>query len=329
MPSNSGHAVDSAGNIQVDFVWGNFPAQPNDVRTTDADTTNTYRLVNQLTGSTTNNANYSAYDDNHDRVLGGYAGYPLFSTGVKDINNQYQGDVGKFTVGFTGTTYSTTATQATVGSYSIVVASAANLAVGMGVASTGYIPVGAFVTSISGTTIGISLPTTTAMSTTAVVFGTDGNWAYTPNIVVPNVLGLATVSAQDGLRDAGYTNGKITTAAGATNTATTITRVNVTAAGVAAIYATSADTNYPTGTKVTIVAGTGIPAAVVGTWSVTGSAGAGQITIAGAGWTVADSGVISAASTLTGTSATIKTQSVAANAAGIDGSAAITITPWA
>jgi hypothetical protein len=73
MPSNSGHALDTAGNVQVDFVWGNFPGQPNDQRTANTDTatvgvggdpvTNgSKRLVPRL--------------DNHDRILGGWNGYP-------------------------------------------------------------------------------------------------------------------------------------------------------------------------------------------------------------------------------------------------------------
>jgi GT2 family glycosyltransferase len=30
--NNNGNLTDSAGNLQTDFVWGNFPAQPNDER---------------------------------------------------------------------------------------------------------------------------------------------------------------------------------------------------------------------------------------------------------------------------------------------------------
>ena len=34
--NNNGNATDSAGNVKVDFVWGNYPMQPNDVRTEEA-----------------------------------------------------------------------------------------------------------------------------------------------------------------------------------------------------------------------------------------------------------------------------------------------------
>ena len=31
--NNDGNLVDTSGNVAVDFVWGNFPMQPNDDRT--------------------------------------------------------------------------------------------------------------------------------------------------------------------------------------------------------------------------------------------------------------------------------------------------------
>ncbi len=34
--NSNGNATDSAGNVKVDFVWGNYPMQPNDVRTEEA-----------------------------------------------------------------------------------------------------------------------------------------------------------------------------------------------------------------------------------------------------------------------------------------------------
>ena len=37
--NNNGNLLDTAGNVFVDFAWGNFPMQPNDERTTSADYT--------------------------------------------------------------------------------------------------------------------------------------------------------------------------------------------------------------------------------------------------------------------------------------------------
>lgn len=80
---------------------------------------------------------------------------------------------------------STTATQATVGANTIVVADATSIAVGqlvlgVGIASGGGIPAGYLsypngvptttVTGVSGTTITLSAPITAALSSTAVVF---------------------------------------------------------------------------------------------------------------------------------------------------------------
>jgi hypothetical protein len=164
--------------------------------------------------------------------------------------------------------------------------------------------------------------------------GWNGYPLYTPNsagpegagyIVVRSVLGETTVDAVDILEDAGLV---VTTATAATNTAVQPTRINVTSTTAATVYVASGTGAYPVGTKVTIATGTGIPAAVVGTWTVTGGNGT-TIVIAGTGWTVADSGAITPGTKLTGAAGTIKTQSVAAGADNIAVGAAITITPWA
>jgi hypothetical protein len=59
--NNDGHLLDSAGNVAVDFVWGNFPLQPNDVRTTNG-------------GS---NLDYTK--DGHNIAEAGWNGYPLYT----------------------------------------------------------------------------------------------------------------------------------------------------------------------------------------------------------------------------------------------------------
>lgn len=55
--NDNGNLLDSAGNIAVDFVWGNVPMQPNDVRTTRLDATL----------------------DDHIRALSEWNGYPLYT----------------------------------------------------------------------------------------------------------------------------------------------------------------------------------------------------------------------------------------------------------
>lgn len=154
----------------------------------------------------------------------------------------------------------------------------------------------------------------------------------TDYVQVSDVRGLTTAIADDLLKDNGLT---VTTATAAANAKTDITRVNATSATVAVVYATSADTNYPVGTKVQIFAGTAaasspvaVPAALVGSWSVTAVA-SGNITISGTGFTVADTTGINATATLAGLAGTIKTQSIAGGAATTAVAAAVTITPWA
>ncbi|CAB4128653.1 hypothetical protein UFOVP225_52 [uncultured Caudovirales phage] len=161
-------------------------------------------------------------------------------------------------------------------------------------------------------------------STTAL---TAADGAGIGNILVPNVLGLLTASALDGLKDKGFEVANITSTTGVTNTAVQPTRVNVTSTTAATVYVASGTGAYPVGTKVTIGAGTGIPTAVVGTWSVTGGSGS-TIIISGTGWTVADSGAITPGTVLTGASGTVKTQSSAAGAS-VATTGTITITSWA
>ena len=92
----------------------------------------------------------------------------------------------------------------------------------------------------------------------------------TDYVLVPSVLGFTTALAQDAMKDASLT---VTTASGATNTATQPTRINVTATTAATVYVTGGTSTWPVGTKVTIGSGTGVPAAVVGTWTITGGSG--------------------------------------------------------
>jgi len=59
--NQNGHLVDDKGNVAVDFVWGNFPIQPNDVRAENGGTLLDYTL------------------DSHNIVEDGWNGYPLYT----------------------------------------------------------------------------------------------------------------------------------------------------------------------------------------------------------------------------------------------------------
>ena len=54
--NNDGHLLDSKGNVVVDFVWGNMPMQPNDIRTVKLDTALS----------------------NHKNATSGWNGFPLY-----------------------------------------------------------------------------------------------------------------------------------------------------------------------------------------------------------------------------------------------------------
>ena len=222
--NENGNLLDTAGNVAVDFVWGNFPLQPNDIREENGGSL----LVASL--------------DNHVIAYEGWNGYPLYSR--------------------------------------------PGLA---GLEGAGY-------------------------------------------VVVPSVLGLATAVATNVLEDDGLV---VTAATAATNTATQPTQINVTTTTAATVTVAGGTTTWAVGTKVTITAGTGIPTALVGTWSVTGGSGS-TLVIAwsatggnGTAWTVANTGAITPGTQLKGATGTIKAQTVAAGADNIAVGAAITITPWA
>jgi hypothetical protein len=151
-------------------------------------------------------------------------------------------------------------------------------------------------------------------------------------IVVPSVISQTTANATDILEDAGLV---VTAGTAATNAAKDITRFNATSATVAVVYTSTASTAYPVGTKVVISAGTpagadpvNLPAYAAGTWTVT-AATSSTITIAGTGFTIADTTGVNATGTIVGLAGTIKTQSVAAGANEIEVGDAITIVAFA
>jgi hypothetical protein len=229
--NNNGNLLDSAGEVAIDFVWGNFPIQPNDARPDAASATLSTTVTTRVAGRLDPAA------DNHIIALSGWNGYPLYNpdTAGEDV-----------------------------------------------VGATDY-------------------------------------------VLVPSVLGLATALAADAMKDASLV---VTTASGATNTATQLTRINVTATTAATVYVTGGTGTWPVGTKVTIGSGTGVPTALVGSWAITGGSSS-TLVISGSGWTVADTGSITPGTVLSGEAATIKTQSRAAGANSVAPGAAVTITPWA
>jgi len=413
--NNVGNATDSAGNVKVDFVWGNYPMQPNDVRTEEAagnfggttgsdefayqsavvtaasgnGTTVTYTAANSFNvGQTVTITGLATSALNLSNVLiaslvgteGARTGFTV--TNAASGSDTAQTAVAKVVVGeipgvgadvswsattkvagarlTAATSNNHTVAEAEWNNYPSFTPGAGNYkvtaATGNGTTVTytaqNELEVGDVV-NITGLTAGAyNLSNATVATADALKFTVTnaanageitGQWygkveradaltaadgAGIGYIVVPSVLGETTALALDELRDAGYELANITTAAGATNTATQPTQINVTTTTAATVTVSGGTTSWPVGTKVTIAAGTGIPAALVGTWSVTGGSGS-TLVIAGSGWTVADTGAITPGTRLTGTTGTIRTQSVAAGTASVLSTATITITPWA
>lgn len=323
-------SVDTSGQQKVDFVWGNLPTQPNDDRTDGGTTV----VVANNAAQNKSWSGYSVYPSarlnpalggNHDAAEAGWGGYPNF---VEAAGNYIITAVSGNGTTVTYTSQNKLAAGDTVNITGLT-AGAYNLS-----AATVVTANATTFTVTDAANAGLITGQYGKVQSTTALTGADG--AGLGYIIVPNVLGTTTAFALDALKDAGYEAANITTATAATNTRTDITRFNATSATVAVIYATSAHTNYPTGTKVTLVAGTpagespvNLPAYALGTWTVTGSAGAGQITVSGSGFTVADTTGINATGTLGGANGTIRVQSTAANAASIATTATITITPWA
>jgi hypothetical protein len=306
-------ALDTGGNVKVDYVWGNFPMQPNDVRTEEAagnfgGSTGDYgwSATTKVAG-----ARLDAALDSHAIAEAGWAGYPGFLAAAGNYiitavsgngttvtytsqNRLAVGDVVNIT-GLSASAYNlSSATVASVDALKFTVTNAANAGL---------------ITGQYG-----KVQSTTALS------AFDG--AGIGYIIVPSVLGDTTAVALDELKDAGYETANITTASAATNAAKTVTAAARTAGSATTTISATAH-GYVAGNKVTL---TSVDATVNGTYTVV-TAATDTFTITTTATTVlALTGLTGSAVAVAGT---IKSQSTAAGAASIATTATITITPWA
>jgi hypothetical protein len=311
-------ATDTSGNQKVDFVWGNFPMQPNDDRTDGGTTV----VVAADAAQNYDWSGYSVYPsarlnaalDNHAVAEAGWAGYPDYVAAAGNYivtavsgngttvtytsqNKLAVGDVVNVT-GLTASAYNlTSATVASANALKFTVTNAANA--GEITGQYGKVQLTTAVTAADGAGIG--------------------------NIVVPNVLGDTTAVALDKLKDAGYEAASITTASAASNVGKTITAAARTA-GSAVISITCGSHGFVAGNKVTVSDVSGGDG-VNGVWTVLAVTDANVFTVTGTATTV--QALTELAGVVSGVAGTIKTQSTAANAASIATTATITITPWA
>ena len=313
-------ATDTSGQQAVDFVWGNFPMQPNNDRTDGGATV----VVAADAAQNYDWSGYSVYPsarldsalDNHANAEAGWSGYPAFTAGAGNFiitavsgdgttvtytsqNNLAAGDVVNIT-GLSASAYNlSSATVATANKIKFTVTNAANA--GLITGQYGKVE-----------------------STTALTAADGAGIGY---IIVPNVLGATTAVALDALKDAGYEAANITTASAATNTAKTVTAAaRASGSNLLVFTASGAGAAYGVGTKVTVSAFTGGDAVLNGTYTVVDNA-TNTFTVQ----TTATTAVSLSAQTasVVGVTGTIKTQSTAAGASSIATTATITITPWA
>jgi hypothetical protein len=317
--NNNGNLLDSSGNVAVDFVWGNFPMQPNDDRT---DGTAVEVVANNATGnyswtghSVYPSARLNAALDNHAVAEAEWSGYPSFTAGAGNyIVTAVSGD---------GTTVSYTSQNQLAAGDSVNITGLSAGAYNLSAATVATAnKLGFTVTNAANAGL-ITGQYGKVQSTTALTAADGAGIAY---INVPSVVGATTAVALDLLKDAGYEAASITTATAATNAASTITAVSRTGT-TATITSTGAGAKYPVGTKITVASLVSPDTALNGTWTVTAVA---TNTVS---FTTTTSGALSSTGLsvagLTGVAGTIKTQSVAANTGSVATTATITITPFA
>ena len=81
--NNTGNLIDSSGNVAVDYVWGNFPAQPNDERAdgtpTITATSNASQNKSWTSYSTIASARLNPALGNHADIETEWSGFPSFT----------------------------------------------------------------------------------------------------------------------------------------------------------------------------------------------------------------------------------------------------------
>ena len=326
--NNNGNATDSAGNVRIDRAWGNFPMQPNDERVEVAavqiggysqDTG--WGETSQVTGArlalgsiskTLNNGITQTVNTAHEIAAAEWASYPSYTPAIGSyIVTQAKGD---------GTTIRYESFNFLAVGDTVNITNCGNLNLSGATVATATRD---FFTVTNATVGAVSNITAKVEPTNALTY-TDGAYvAGVAYLVVPAVVGLTTALAVDALKDAGYTTANITTASAATNTAVTITAAARTA-GSAITTLTAATHGFSVNQKVTITSGD--TPSIVGTFTILTVPTAGTFTVSTAATTVLSA---TPTASVVGVTGTVKTQSVAANAASIALGTAVSVTPFA
>ena len=194
--NNNGHLLDSGGNPVVDFAWGNFPLQPNDVRSATVPTVVVAANAAQNVGW----SGYSTYPsqrldftlDNHVVAETEHAGFPAYI-------------VPKATAMVTaasanGTTVSYTAQNNFVAGQTVSVTGLTTSAFNLSSVTVATANAVRFTVTNAATGTAVTGATGKAFDPTDI---TDGSYVSgTAYVTVPNVVGQTVALATDALLDA-------------------------------------------------------------------------------------------------------------------------------
>jgi len=308
--NNDGHVLDSSGNVAVDFVWGNFAPQPNDVRLASPSQTVTVGGSQNVswTNYGTKNSGYLDFAaDSHAIIEAEWSGYPSFTAGTGKFNiTQVSGD--GTTVRFESYNELTAGDVVTITGCDTFNLSSATVAK----ATRDYFTV---TNSTTGSLININ---NGIVQLSNALTAADGAFVSGVAYVrVPNVVGLVLASAQDALADAELT---VTTASAVTPAISNVART-----GTLVTITTAAAHGYAAGDSAVIAAVTNT--AVNGTFTLVSASGSTLTYNTVSSGTIAsgaDTGTVKVAARAN----TVKTQSIAAGTASVAVAAAITITPY-
>lgn len=330
--NNDGHATDSAGNVAVDFAWGNFPLQPNDVRRTsvsnyggstgDTGWSQTTMSASgnlaygNITKTLNNGLTFAVKPDGHEIAEAAYSAYPSYASGRPVyIITQASGD---------GSTQTYTSPNNFLSAGDVINITGTGLdGDGVTVASANR-----YTFTVSGSSTGSFINISGHARYADEVTSVDGAYiSGTAYVKVPNVVGLTTALAQDALNDAEM--GTVTVASAFTPVISAITL----SANVASVTATAH--GYAVGDVVTVAGlsnGSGnaaYDADLNGTHTITVVPDANNFRWAQTHANITShSGLSGNTAKVVARAGTIYTQSVAANATSVTPGTAITITPY-
>jgi len=231
-------ATDSSGRQAVDFVWGNFPMQPNDDRA--ATVTNTGGSTGDYGWAQTTkvaSARLDAALDNHANVEAGWSGYPTFTA---------------------------SATVASANALQFTVTNAANG--GLITGQRGKVESTTALTAADGVGLGNIIVPSVLGDTTAVAIDELRDAGYElANITTASAATNAAVTVTAAARTAGQTTTTITAASHGyvTGNKVTLSSVDASVNGTYTVTRLTDNTFTVTTTATTVLALTGITGSVV------------------------------------------------------------------